>query len=183
MKLSLKGAMELTGHEGVALSPYYCSAGVKTIGVGATVSEIPDLAQWPLSRTITMEQAFDLLKKGIKKYEQAVNKALTRSVTQEQFDALVSWCYNVGTAWPIKATVIKLLNAGVTDKDDIYDALMRFNKPKEIVGRRKREALLLTEGKYQHGGKAMLFPVNERGKPLYHKGTLIDLNKYLANYE
>src|SRR5690348_3152463 len=158
MRTSDNGLIELIGHEGICLSKYLDSVNVWTIGIGATKSEIPDLANWPLNKTITMQQAFDLLRRGIVKYENAINKALTRDIPQTSFDALVSWCYNVGTGWVASSTVMKRINAGQVGQP-LYDALMMYGKPKEILGRRKKEAILLRDGVYSNEGKALMFPV------------------------
>lgn len=178
MKMSDKGLVELVGHEGVCLSKYKDSVGVWTIGIGATRTEIPDLASWPLSKTITMQEAFDLLKKGIVKYENALNKYLTREIHQTEFDALCSWCYNVGTGWVPKASVIRKINNREKGQS-LYDALMMYQKPKEIIGRRRKEAILLRDGTYSNGGKALLFPVSSKGYPVYNKGKTINVWEYL----
>lgn len=179
MKTSNKGLVELVGHEGICLSKYKDSVGVWTVGIGATKTEIPSIANWPLSRTITMQEAFNLLKKGIVKYENAINAALTREIPQYQFDALVSWCYNVGTGWVKKATVIKLVNQNAAPIK-LFDALMLYKKPKEIIGRRAKEASLLAYGKYSNNGKALLFPVSSTGYPVYSKGKEINVWEYLG---
>ena len=178
MKTSNKGLVELVGHEGVCLSKYKDSVGVWTIGIGATRTEISDLAQWPLDRNITMQEAFDLLRKGIVKYENAINKSLTRPIAQHQFDALVSWCYNVGVGYARTATVIRLLNQGVEGKA-LHSALMLYSKPREIIGRRLKEANLLVTGKYTNGGNALLFPVSSKGYPVYAKGKQINVWEYI----
>lgn len=178
MKISNKGVVELVGHEGICLSKYKDSVGVWTVGIGATQTELPSIASWPLSRTITMQEAFQLLKKSVVRYEDELNKYITREVSQSQFDALVSWCYNVGIGWVKKATVIKLLNEGVTGKK-LADALMMFNRPKEIGTRRAKEANLLAYGKYANDGKALLFPVSSNGYPIYSKGKQINVWEYI----
>jgi lysozyme len=178
MKTSNEGLVELVGHEGVALSKYKDSVGVWTVGIGATVTEIPGIASWPLGRKITVQESFELLSKSIVKYENAVNKALTRNIPQYQFDALVSWCYNVGVDWPRKATVVKLINQDAPIKQ-LYSALMMFKKPPEIIGRRIKEAILLSTGKYSNNGRALLFPVSSSGYPMYGKGTLINVWQYI----
>ena len=65
MEMSLNGLIQLTVLEGITLRPYFDSVGVITIGVGATVTEIPNLAQWDKTKYITMQQAIDLLKTSI----------------------------------------------------------------------------------------------------------------------
>lgn len=180
MCTSNEGKVEIIGHEGICLSKYKDSVGVWTIAGGATRTEIPDLASWPLFKTLTMQEAFDLFSRSIVKYENAINKALDRPVPQHVFDALVSWCYNVGVGWASKATVIKLINQGVTGQK-LYAALMAYNKPKEIIGRRVKEAILLTRGTYSNGGKALLFPVNSKGNPVYAKGKQINVWEYISH--
>lgn len=176
--MSDKGLVELVGHEGVCLSKYKDSVGVWTIGIGATKTEVPDLASWPLDKKITMQQAFDLLKKGIVKYENALNKNIKKPILQTEFDALCSWCYNVGVGWVSTASVISRINAGMHGQD-LYDALMLFKKPREIIGRRRKEAVLLREGRYSNNGKALLFPVSAKGNPVYKAGVEIDVWHYL----
>lgn len=178
MKTSNKGRVELVGHEGICLSKYKDSVGVWTIGVGATRTEIPDIASWPLDKKISMQEAFDLLSKSIVKYEDAVNKALLKPIKQYEFDALVSWCYNVGVGWVRKASVIRLINEGA-GQGQLHDALMLFKKPSEIIGRRTKEANLLAYGKYSNQGKALLFPVSSSGFPIYSRGTSINVWEYI----
>lgn len=178
MKISNRGLAEIIGHEGVCLSKYLDSVGVWTVGIGATRTEIPSISSWPLSRTITMQEAFELLGRSIIKYENAVNAHLTREIPQHQFDALVSWCYNVGVGWIPKASVIKLVNKDA-DPVDLYNALMMYNKPKEIIGRRIKEANLLAYRRYSNNGKALLFPVSSKGKPVYGKGKEINVWEYI----
>lgn len=187
MKISNEGLVELVGHEGVCLSKYKDSVGVWTIGIGATKTEIPDLALWSLTKAITVQQAFELLSKSIVKYEDAINNALVRPILQTQFDALVSWCYNVGVGWAKKATVIELLNHEEYKRKDpehqkmLYNALMMFRKPPEILNRRSKEARLLAYGKYSNDGKALLFPVSSNGYPMYGKGTTINVWQYIPH--
>lgn len=178
MRISNKGLVELVGHEGVCLTKYKDSVGVWTIGIGATRTEIPDIDAWPLDKKITIQEAFNLLKKGVRKYEDELNKHINVEIPQHQFDALVSWCYNVGTGWVKKASVIKHINH-LASKSQLYDALMMFNKPKEIIGRRRKEAELIRDGKYSNEGKALLFPVSSKGYPIYSKGTTINVWEYI----
>ena len=180
MRTSNEGKVEIVGHEGIALSKYKDSVGVWTIGIGATRSEIADLSAWPLSKTITIQEAFDLFSRSIVKYEDAINKALARPIDQYQFDALVSWCYNVGVGWVPKATIIKLVNQDASPKE-LYNALLMFRKPPEIIGRRIKEANLLAYGKYGENGRALLFPVSSSGYPMYTKGASINVWQYIPH--
>ena len=71
------------------------------------------------------------------KYEQAVEKALKVEVTQQEFDALVSLCYNIGPVGFARSSVVKRLNVG--NREGAAEAFMMWNKPKEIIGRRSAE--------------------------------------------
>lgn len=180
MRMSREGKAMLTHLEGICLTRYLCSSNVWTIGIGATGTEIKDIKQWPRNKSITVQEAFELLDKSLHRYERAIRKALKVEVPQHAFDALVSWCYNVGIGWAPKATVIKLINKGVpVSNRRVYNALMRYKKPPTIIGRRKKEARLLTKGIYAGDFKANLAPVNSRGRPIYSKGKQIDLREYL----
>lgn len=180
-RMSNEGKAMLTHLEGICLTKYLCSANVWTIGIGATGTEIKDIAKWPMNKEITIEEAFELLDKSLHRYERAVRKGLKVEVPQHAFDALVSWCYNVGIGWVPKATVIKLINKGVPISDRrVYNALMKYRKPKEIISRRRKEAKLLTKGRYSGNFRANLAPVNARGIPMYAMGEQIDLRKYLG---
>lgn len=179
MKMSREGLAELAGHEGIALTKYKDSVGVWTIGLGATRTEFPDIASWPMDKSITIEEAFQLLKQHVVRYENAINKALIREIKQHQFDALVSWCYNVGTGWANKASVIKGLNRGA-DNSYLSATLLMFSKPIEIIGRRKKEAKLLTTGIYQNKGLVTIFPVSPKGRPQYEHGRVINALEYIS---
>lgn len=178
MKMSQKGKIFLAGLEGVCLTKYLCSAGVWTIGVGATRSEIPDIANWPKDKAITIEESFDLLNKSLVKYEKAVIDTLKVEIEQHQFDALVSIAYNIGTGGLKGSTFMKRINAR-RPIAEIQAAIMMWNKPKEIIGRRRKEANLYANANDYGDGTILVFPVNVNSKPVYGKGYQIDGNKYL----
>lgn len=178
-KLSNKGIRFIAAKEGMALTKYKDSVGVWTIGIGMTRSEIPNLAKWPRNRKLTVKQAVDMFIKALAKYERAVNRFLTRPVRQYEFDALVSWCYNVGPGWLEKSTVMRRINSGKKGKT-LYNALMMYKKPPEIIGRRRAEANLLAYGRYPSRMVTNIFPVSKSGRPVYARGKSVDLAKYLT---
>lgn len=113
MKTSEKGLSLIKRFEGCHLTAYRCQTGVWTIGYGHTdsVSE---------GDTITQSQADTYLAKDIEKFERYVsNTGLTLS--QNQFDALVSFAYNCGNG------SLKKLIAG-RSLDEIADALLLYTK-------------------------------------------------------
>lgn len=76
--------------------------------------------------TITQQQADDYLVQSLVKYEAAVSKALTRSATQPQFDAMVSLCYNIGPGAFAGSSVVRRFNSG--DIPGAADAFLMWNK-------------------------------------------------------
>jgi lysozyme len=167
MDISTKGLIEIMGHEGVCLSPYLDSVGVWTIGVGITEYDgVSPKNMGPL----TIDQAIDLFKYRVRSYVQAVQK-LNLGLTQTQFDALVSFCYNVG-----EGNLRKLVrNRSI---EQIGDALMLYNIPAEIVPRRAKEQKLFKTGVYSGNGKVIVFPVSAKHKPIYKDGFQLDVSKY-----
>ena len=90
MKASDAALRLIKQYEGFVAKAYYCPAGILTIGYGHTGTDV-----LPGMR-VTQDQANDLLQKDVAKFEAIVTKAVTREITQGQFDALVSFCFNVG---------------------------------------------------------------------------------------
>ena len=142
MKTSTRGLLALINHEGVVLSSYRDSVGVWTIGVGHTAGAG---TPYPLvGMTITLEQAVDIFRNDIVKFENGVNRAVKVPLKQHQFDALVSFHFNTGGI--ARARLTKSLNAG--DMDSAASQFMGWKKPKSIIGRRKKEQALFATGDY-----------------------------------
>jgi lysozyme len=76
--------------EGFVPKAYVCPAGVLTIACGHTGLDVLP------GQIVTQAQGEALLKSDVERFSNVVNKALTRPVTQGQFDALVSFCFNLG---------------------------------------------------------------------------------------
>lgn len=95
-----------------------------TIGNGTTV--YPSGMPVKLGDKVTEQQADSYLRNDVKKFESAVSNAVKVKLTQGQFDALVSFTYNVGPANMGSSTLIKKLNAG--DVKGAADELLRWNK-------------------------------------------------------
>ena len=134
MKMSPEGRRRLIKREGCILESYKDSVGVWTIGVGHTAAAghpipVPGLV-------ITQADADAILERDLVQYENAINNALKVPVAQHEFDALVSICFNVGPKFA-QSTAIRLLNRG--DRDGAASAIMLWNKPPEIIGRRRSE--------------------------------------------
>lgn len=131
MKLSANGATTLTLREGVRLKAYKDTKGIWTIGVGHTGPEVVQGLTW------TKEKAQEVFVKDVSWAEDAVNKYVTVPLTQNQFDALVSFTFNVGEFAFKRSTLVKKLNVG-----DYEAAAKEFDKwviPIEITSRRMSE--------------------------------------------
>ena len=105
MKTSQKGIDLIKKFEGCRLKAYKCPANVWTIGYGHTNNVRPD-------DVITQEQAEELLKRDLISFENSVSKLIKIAVTQNEFDALVSFAFNVGVGALANSTLLKLLNSG-----------------------------------------------------------------------
>lgn len=141
MKLDTKGKQHLIQEEGLRLKAYKDTVGVWTIGVGNTYYE--DGSKVKQGDVITKERAESLLNVVVKQFEDNINKVVTVPLNQNQFNALVSFSYNIGIGAFNKSTLLKLLNQG--EYIQAAEQFMKWLKPPELKGRRTRErALFLT---------------------------------------
>lgn len=145
MKMSEEGLELIKEFEGCKLEAYKCPAGVWTIGVGSTLYEDGSKVQKG-DYLESEDEAMDLLALTLGKYEQSVAKNVHVSLTQNEFDALVSFTYNVGGANLASSTLLKLLNSGES-KSIVAKEFHKWNKAggKELAGltrRRQAEARL-----------------------------------------
>ena len=149
MKTSKAGLDLIRKWEGCRLTAYRDSVGVWTIGYGLTSAA--GLITVGKGLTITQKQADDYLVAALAKYESAVSKAISRTMTQAQFDAFVSLCYNIGPGAFAGSTAVKRFNAG--DIAGAADAILMWNKAggkvlKGLENRRADErAMFLTPAK------------------------------------
>jgi len=142
MRTSENGLALIRQAEGLRLRAYKCPAGVWTIGYGTTAGVKEGLV-------ITKERAEELLREDVKRFEDQVMRLVKVRLTQGQFDALVSFIYNLGAGNLSNSTLLRLLNAG-----DYKGAAAQFDRwtkagGKELAGLVKRRAAerALFEGK------------------------------------
>ena len=103
METSQNGIDLIKHFEGCRLEPYLCSANVLTIGYGHTKDVVENMH-------ITEETAEVLLQQDLKEFEDNVDKLVTVDLNQNQFDALVSWTFNLGVGNLKSSTMLKVLN-------------------------------------------------------------------------
>jgi lysozyme len=111
--------------EGFESSPYLCPASIPTIGFGST-RYVDGTPVKLTDESISMDEAIELLYATLSTYEDAVNKNVKAPINQNQFDALVSFAYNVGANNFAKSTLLKKLNKA--DYLGAADELLRWNR-------------------------------------------------------
>jgi len=127
----------ITKEEGARNKAYKDSKGLWTIGVGHLIKTDED---YLLTATLTNEQVEELLKSDLKWCSEAVETSVKVPLTQNQYDALYSLCFNIGGTNFAKSTVVKKINAN--DMQGAADAILMWNKPDVLINRRKRERAL-----------------------------------------
>ena len=144
-KTSNKGIDLIKSFEGFSSKPYLCPAKICTIGYGATF--YPDGKKVTMKDSpITEEKGIELLKSMLVKFEQYVDSYCIDTVNQNQFDALVSFCYNLGPANLKSSTLLKKVNTNPNDPT-IEAEFMKWVKAggktlKGLVRRREAEVEL-----------------------------------------
>jgi lysozyme len=133
MKTSTQGLDLLEKREDKRYKAYLDSRDVPTIGVGHTGPEVRLGLVW------TDDQIRIALENDVKRCEDAINLYCVHKLEQHQFDALVSFTFNVGVNAFMRSTLLRKLNQG--DWDGAAKEFDRWNIPSEIVPRRLAEKL------------------------------------------
>lgn len=139
MHISTKAINLIKDFEGFKNKPYLCQGGYKTIGYGHMLKANENLEE------ITNEQAENLLESDIEIAENIVKRNIFVDLTQGQFDALVSFTFNLGSAALQRSTLRQKVNRN--EHDDVPIEFMRWvyangNILPGLVLRRRAEANL-----------------------------------------
>jgi len=126
MKISQKGIDLIKQFESFGEKQYRCSAGKLTIGYGHVV-----LASDKFPPLITKLEAEEILRKDLEGFEKSLNQLIKVSLTQNQFDALMSLIFNIGATNFGKSTLLKFLNSRFFNK--IPNEIRRWCKIKGVV--------------------------------------------------
>ena len=145
MKISQTGIDLIKKWEGMETEAYQDSVGVWTIGYGHTKTAKKGMR-------ITPDQAELLLKDELAEYEGYINRYVTVDLRQCEFDALVSWVYNLGPSNLQSSTMLKVLNAG--KYNEVPYQMKRWNRAggkvlKGLTRRRADEARLFEDNDEQ----------------------------------
>ena len=126
MKVSQRAIILIKHHEGVRNKPYRCPAGLWTVGVGHLIGDGKSLpADW--NRTFTNEEIDALLKRDLSRFELGVCKMLPSvQLKQCEFDALVSFSFNLGLGTFQRSTIRQALLRG--DKEAAMESLVKYCK-------------------------------------------------------
>ena len=143
MSVSDKGVDLICEFEGKRLAAYDDGVGVWTIGFGTI--KYPDGNRVKKGDACTLEQAKEYMRHDLIEFEHTVNSSVKVPLNQNQFDALVSLAYNIGSNAFKSSTLVKKLNTG-----DYQGAADQFNvwvnaggkRMQGLVSRRDREKLL-----------------------------------------
>ena len=144
MKFSEHGLNLLKEWEGCILHIYKDAAGLPTIGIGHLLTKEEKIGN-KYANGITEEEALQILAKDVVPAENAVNSHVSVQLSQNQFDALVSFTFNCGVGAFANSTLLKVLNAG--NYNEVPAQLMRWTKAggktcDGLVTRRKNECNL-----------------------------------------
>lgn len=175
MHVSARGLAEIASHEAIVTSKYKDSVGVWTIGIGHTASAghpDPKAVQGKLA----LDDIMEIFASDIKRFEDRVRKAFTVALTQEEFDAAVSFDFNTGGI--DRATWVKQINAG--ERDAARQSFMNWCKPKAIIPRRQKECDLFFDHIYANDGFVNVYPATSNGKVLWAKGKRVKVDTLVA---
>jgi lysozyme len=134
MNVSAKALKVIKHHEGLRFTPYRCPARLWTIGVGHVLYpeqgklKIDDRDGFSLrpedDRKFTMDEVDAILAADLQRFERGVERFVSVPLTQGQFDALVSFSFNVGLGTLQRSTLRAKLNRG--NKDGAADELLKY---------------------------------------------------------
>ncbi|MEZ7766226.1 lysozyme [Haemophilus parahaemolyticus] len=154
-RISTQGLDEIKKSEALSLKAYQDTGGVWTIGYGHTgkVGGVPVGS----GMTITKDQAEKLLQNDVSIFENAIKKGVKVPLTQNQYDALVNFSYNIGDGAFLKSTLLRRLNQG--DYQAAADQMLRWNKDngeviQGLTNRRERERAMFLGQDYTPGQRS-----------------------------
>lgn len=159
MKMSPAGLQLLTLWEGSKRKVYTDSAGLLTIGVGhlllkhEIVADAIKIGGKPvrLRYGLSDMQIGELLAQDLVRFEDAINKNVSVTLSQNQFDALVSFSFNVGVTAFLRSSLLKEINSG--NMEAVPNQMRRWNtvggKPVQGLTNRREKEIRLWLGQTQ----------------------------------
>ena len=124
MNVSKAAIALIKHHEGVRSRPYRCPAQLWTVGVGHLIGDgklLPDSN----NRTFSQEEIDGILKSDLRRFELGVHKMLPNvPLRQHEFDAIISFCFNLGLGCFQRSTIRQALLRG--DKEAAMESLVKY---------------------------------------------------------
>ena len=124
MNVSKAAILLIKHHEGVRSRPYRCPAGLWTVGVGHLIGDGKSLPEsW--NKTFSQEEIDKILKSDLRRFELGLTKLLPNiPLKQNEFDALVSFCFNLGLGCFQRSTIRQALLRG--NKEAAMESLVKY---------------------------------------------------------
>lgn len=143
-RTSERGIDLIKDFEGLVLHSYYCASGVLTIGYGHTGCDVYS------GKEITEDEAVELLRKDLWRFEDAVSGLITVPLSQGEYDALVSFAFNCGEGALEHSTLRRRLNSGDEKRPVFLEELPKWvngpNGPLPGLVRRREAEIQLALG-------------------------------------
>ncbi|WP_306257648.1 lysozyme [Pararhizobium sp. IMCC21322] len=147
MQVSLSGIASILSYEEIILTAYDDGYGILTIGAGHTGKAGTPKPKKGMK--IDLVEAFNIFRQDLEKFARQVRSEIDVALSQNQFDALVSWHFNTGKIWD--STLTKRLNTG--DYNSVSEEMARWKFAQGklsngLVNRRKHEIAIFASGDY-----------------------------------
>ena len=124
MNVSKAGILLIKHHEGVRNKPYRCPAGLWTVGVGHLIGDGKQLPD-DYNKTFTDREIDGILKADLRRFELGLSKLLPNvPLKQNEFDSLVSFCFNLGLGCFQRSTIRQALLRG--NKEAAMESLVKY---------------------------------------------------------
>ena len=124
MNVSKAGILLIKHHEGVRNKPYRCPAGLWTVGVGHLIGDGKQLPDG-YNKTFTDREIDKILKADLRRFELGLSKLLPNvPLKQNEFDALISFCFNLGLGCFQRSTIRQALLRG--NKEAAMESLVKY---------------------------------------------------------
>ena len=177
MKITLRTALEIAHHEAVIRQAYRDSVGVWTWSVGLTNATGHNVERY-IDKPQTMQHCLDIWVWAMGKYADQVREAFRgHDLTEAQFAAALSFHWNTGAIG--RASWVKHFKAGRIEQAKV--AFMAWNKPSEIIGRRKAERDLFFDGVWSNTGTITEYTrVTQKHTPVWSSAKRVDVTKELT---
>jgi lysozyme len=183
-RISTKGILLIKNFEGKSLTPYNDPPGssLYSIGYGHQIKPGEEY----LMQGIDDQKAEDLLIQDLVTSVNAVNDTIQRTITQDQFDALVSYAYNIGTGSFKSGTLEQLVNSNASQSTienfwtNHYITASGIYNP-ALKDRRQQEFDYFTSSSDQNVFTASLMPTTRTGKIIFFSAASLILLGALEN--